>query len=367
MTDQLERDLAQMFARQADETDVPPVPLDLFTAETPTHWGRRAAIGLVAAAAVAAIAVPLGLNARNDDDVAPPTKDPDPVHGLELPYISQGELHIDDVSLPVDPNSWLEIAGSSVLVATSESDGTNIRWQRLVGQALEDLPHLDAVNSIEQSYDGALVAAPTGGQADSVRVWDTASGDVVDTFELATPPALEDPVMVGFDAAGFLYWHDGALLKARTPAGDVVTVDTGAGNFAGIAPGGILVRFGNSDTVTIGAVREDGSVSLGEQVPVSASATWRDTTTVAYQGVGTGGVYVFDATTGKQTEVTVPDRPYVLPVGWSGDELVVTAYGEGTAMDVVAVDPATGDQRRVFSFGTDVPYPFASIGGTGAL
>ena len=215
--------------------------------------------------------------------------------------------------------------------------------------------------------DGELVAAPVGSEnTTNVQVWDTSSGDVVDGFQLADPPALEEPVLLGFDAAGYLYWHDGATVRARNPAGEAVTVDVDGGAFAGIAPGGILVRTGDSDTVTIGAVREDGSVELGAQVPVSASAAWRDTTTVAYQD-GTGSLYVLDVTTGKRTEVTVAGRAVLTPVGWSGGELVVTDFDQGIGTSVLAIDLATGDQRTEFSFGIDEPYPFAPTDGTGAL
>lgn len=369
MTDQLERDLTQLFRQRADQTDVPPVPLDLFSAETPKPWGRRAAIGLVAAAAVAAVAVPLGLNARDDDRVVPPAKQPVAPHGIDVPYVSGGELHVGDVTLPVEPNTWLQVAGSSVLVATSDSDGSNVRWQRLVGDELEATPYVDGLPGVQTSYDGATVAAPVGSEgATSLRVWDADTGAVVDTIELADQPSLEEPWFRGFDAAGWLYWQDGVTQKARTPAGEVVTVDTGTAYVAGVAPGGVLLRSVNGDTATIAEVREDGSVELGVEVPVSASATWRDSTTVAYQRVGDGRVFVLDVTTGEQTEVTVADRSSIAPVGWSGDELVVVAYGsEGTMNEAVAVDPATGDQRPVFSFGTDGPFPFAAIGGTGAL
>ena len=129
----------------------------------------------------------------------------------------------------------------------------------------------------------------------------------------------------------------------------------------------MLLRSGDSDTVTIGALQDDGSVELQGQVPVSATSVWRDRTTVAYQEVGTGRVYALDVVTGKRTEVTVEDRSYVMPVGWSGDELVVTANGEGIMTDVVAVDLETGEQRPMFSFGTDEPNPFPTTGGIGAL
>lgn len=372
MTDQFERDLAQMFARRADQTEIPPVPLALLEGlegGTGSPWRRRAVvIGLVAAAVVAAVAVPLGLSGRDGNDTAPPLDEPVTPRGLELPYVVEGELHLGDVTLPVDPNTWLQVAGSSTFVATSRSDGSNVRWQRLNGDELEAAPYLDGLLGVQTSYDGAMVAAPVGSDgATSLRVWDSGTGAVVDTIELADQPALEEPWLRGFDAAGWLYWQDGAAQKARTPAGEVVTIDTGAAFVAGVAPGGVLLRSGDSDTATVGTVRADGSLEPGVEVPVSASATWRDGTTVAYQRVGDGRVFVLDVTTGEQTEVTVTDRSYVAPVGWSGDELVVTANGEGIMTDVVAVDLGTGDQRTVFSFGADVPFPFAPIGGTGAL
>lgn len=368
MTDQLERDLTQLFRQRADQTDVPPVPLDLFTAESPKRWGRRAAIGLVAAAAVTAIAVPLGLDARDDDQVAPPAEQPIPRDGMELPYLFDGELHLGAVTLPVEPNASLQVAGSSVLVATSDDDGTNTRWQRVNGDRLEATPYLDGLPGVRTSYDGRVVAAPVGtdDQA-SVRIWDTDTGAVVDTIELADPTVTEELWFWGFDAAGWLYWRDGDVQRARTPDGDVVTIDIGADEFAGVAPGGVLIDSGSPDAVTIATVNDDGSVALGAFVPVSEAVAWRDATTVAYREVGTGRVYVLDVRTGERTEVTVEDRTYLAPVGWSGDEVVVTANGEGIMTDVVVVDPVTGEQRTVFSYGTDEPNPFAATGGTGAF
>lgn len=369
MTDQLERDLAQMFARQADQMEIPPVPLDLLEGEISSPWRRRAlAIGLVAAAVVAAVAVPLGLSARDGDDTAPPLKEPVTPRGLELPYVFEGELHLGDVTQPVGANTWLQVTGSSIFVATSRSDGSNVRWQRLDGDELEAAPYVDGLLGVQTSYDGATVAAPVASDGvTSLRLWDSGTGAVVDTIELADQPALEEPWLRGFDAAGWLYWQDGAAQKARTPAGEVLTIDTGAAYVAGVAPGGVLLRSGNSDTATIATVRADGSLELGAEVPISASATWRDSTTVAYQRAGDGRVFVLDVTTGDQVEVTVTDRSSIAPVGWSGGELVVIANGTSIVTDVVAVDPVTGDQRTVFSFGNDVPFPFAPIGGTGAI
>lgn len=376
MTDQLERDLTQLFRQRADQTDVPPVPLDLFTTQDPAGWRRRAAIGIVAAAALTAIAVPLGIDARNDGQIVPPAERPtqqpperpSPRDGMELPYLFEGELHLGAVTLPVEPNASLQVAGSSVLVATSEDDGTNTRWQRVNGDRLEAAPYLDGLVGVQTSYDGRVVAAPVGtdDQA-SVRIWDTATGAVVDTIELADPTVTEELWFWGFDAAGWLYWRDGEVQRARTPDGDVVTVDTGADEFAGVAPGGVLIDSGSPDAVTIATVNDNGSVALGAFVPISEAVAWRDATTVAYREVGTGRVYVFDVRTGERTEITVKDRSFLAPVGWSGGEVVVTANGEGIMTDVVVVDPATGEQRTVFSYGTDEPNPFAPIGGTGAF
>ncbi|MCX6399394.1 MAG: hypothetical protein NTX33_05615 [Propionibacteriales bacterium] len=368
MTDQLERDLTRLFQQRADQSDVPPIPLDLIAAEPRRQWGRRAVIGLVAAAAVAAVAVPLGLNARDDGDVAPPAKDPITRHGLELPYLFENELHVGDLALPVKSYPSLQVAGTSVLVTIDDLNGGGVSWDRLAGDHLVDLPFLDGVFAVQTSYDGSLVAAPVGSDLTTgLRVWDTSSGAVVDTFTLAGEISPEDQWLWGFDAAGWLYWQDGDTEMARTPQGNVVTVDVDAGDFAGLFPGGILLRTGSTDTVTLATVSEDGSVDLGAEVPVSANAAWLDSTTVAYQAVGTGRVYVLDVTTGEQVEVTVKDRTSLTPVGWNGNELVVSANWEGIVNYVVAVDPSTGKERALFEYGPDDPYPFGPTGGTGAL
>ncbi|NGZ99592.1 hypothetical protein G5V59_02200 [Nocardioides sp. W3-2-3] len=132
-----------------------------------------------------------------------------------------------------------------MLVARAEASGDAITWQRLAGDRLEALPYLDGAWSAQVSYDGTRVAAPvTTGATASLRLWDTASGEVLDTVPLSRRPAAEDPWLWGFDDQGRLYWQDGATQRMRTVAGAEVTIRTGERHFGALAPGGIVLVDG---------------------------------------------------------------------------------------------------------------------------
>ncbi|QSR26822.1 hypothetical protein CFH99_14425 [Nocardioides aromaticivorans] len=368
MTDQLERDLIALFEDRAAQAKVPPVPMDLFASPTADpRWTRRRtlALGLAAAAAVAAVAVPIGL-ANRGDDPAPPTKDPEVPHGISVPYLLDGELHAGDLTIPTTASA-LQVTGSQLLVTSIDEDGGGVSWERLVGDRLEDLPFLDGVFGATVTGNGALAAAPVGSDATtSVRIWDVASGAVVDTIPLADQPSGEEPWLWGFDGEGRLYWQDGVTQRMRTTAGDVVTLRTGELRFAGLSPGGIVLRRGSERTAKLGIASDSGAVQESGEVPVSTTVAWRNSGLMAYQAPASGLVSVYDVASGKRTPITVDDAFFLTPVGWSGDEVVVVAQDVGPQR-VVAVDPTTGLQRLVLEFAVDDPAVFPSLGGTGAL
>lgn len=368
MTDRLERDLTELFARKAEQTEAPPIPAELLAGapagDRPVRR-RTIAIGLVAAAAVAAIVVPVGLALRGDDESPSPAPQPDGPRGLELPYLLEGALHVDGRTLPTTGNR-LVVAGDGVLVGTADLRSSAVTWEHLDGASLEAMPWLDGRYAPVVSSDGRLVAAPFGnGNATSLRVWD-ADGRVVDTMALDEPPEPEDPWVWGFDSAGRLYWQDGGGLRVRASSGTVAEVDTAGRLFVGIAPAGILLTDGDDDPVDVMAVADDGSTRPVGGVPISANATWRDDRTVAFTAVGGGGLMVGDVAAGTTSEVPWRRRPYQL-VGWSGNDIAALVAGRGDRARVVAVDPVTGRERLVLEFDTDDPAVFATLGGTGAL
>lgn len=369
MTDQLERDLTALFARKAEETEVPPIPAGLLGGSPGDRRPvrrRTIAVGLVAAAAVAAVAVPVGIALRGNDDQPAPAPQPDGPHGLELPYLLDGALHVDGQTLPTTGDT-IVVAGDHVLVGSAEEEGLDLTWERLAGDDLVAAPYLDGVYGVTLSYDGTHVAAPVDDRgATAVRIWDTGSGAVVDTIALDEPPASEDPWLWGFDSAGRLYWQDGSDQQVRATDGSVAAVDTAGRFFAGIAPAGILVRDGNDPDVEVLAVADDGSTEPVGAVPVSANAAWRDDRTVVYVPAGDSALSVTDLAAGTTSEVRWTPRPYTL-VGWSGDDIVVVVDGGEDVNRVLTVDPATGTAETVLEYGYEEPYPFASTGGTGAL
>ncbi|WP_056893342.1 MULTISPECIES: hypothetical protein [unclassified Nocardioides] len=369
MTDQLEQDLTALFAQRAAEAEVPPMPPELFARED-RRPGRRVAIALVAAAAAAAVAIPVGLSFRNGDDVqpapAPAPTDPGVSRGLELPYLIDGRLHVGELVLPTTADS-LVVTGTQVLLSTGNQAGGRPTWSRLAGDALEPMPYLDGAYNVTTAYDGSVVAAPVvTGTTTSVRVWDTTTGAVVDTVALAQAPSPEEPWLWGFDDRGRLFWQDGTTQRMRTAAGEVVELETGDLHFGGITPGAVVLLQGQSSrTAQLAEVADDGTVRDTSEVPVSTAAAWRDHDTMAYEAVASGLVNIYDVATGEQQPVDVGDGALMV-AGWSGDELVVVQQVPRGSR-VVAYDPETREQRTVFEFGLDQPFPFASLDGTGAL
>lgn len=372
MTEQLERDLRELFARTAEQTEAPPIPAGLLTgaaddrgaADARPH--RRAiAIGLVAAAAVAAVAVPVGIAWRDDDRPAP-TPQPDAPPSLEIPYLLDGVLHVDGLTLPTTGTS-LVVAGSGVLVGTSDEDGGLLTWEHYDGDSLEAMPWLDGRHGAVVSYDGALVAAPVGsGDATRLRVWDADSGAVVDTIDLATDPAGEDVWLRGFDSEGRLFWEDGGI-RMRTTDGAEVDVRAPGRLLASVAPGGLVLREGDAATSVLGVVADDGRVRESAEVPVSTTAAWSEAGQLAYLDLGDGRILVARPGTGV-APVALPVE-HGQPVGWTGGRVVVVISTTRSSPDnrVVLVDPTTKAVEEVFRFGADGEYPFASTEGTGAL
>lgn len=371
MTDQLERDLTELFARRAEDTEAPPIPADLLTGVRAgdTHPSRRTiALGLVAAAAVAAVAVPVGLALRDNDDRPTPAPQPDAPHGLDIPYLRDGALHVDGLALATTATA-LVVAGDGVLVASAEDDGRGPTWERFDGDSLQSAPWLDGRYGAVVSYDGQLVAAPVGrGVTASVRVWDADTGDVVDTIDVASVPSDEDPWLRGFDSEGRLFWEDDGI-RMRTADGAEVDVRAPGHLLASIAPGGLVLREGDADTAVLGFVTDGGQVRESGAVPVSTTAAWSAAGQLAYVAIGDGRLLVTEPGS-DVTPVALPlDAGLAQPVGWSGGRVVVVVNATDTdeTNRVLLVDPTTGEVEEAFTYGWDEPYPFASTEGTGAL
>lgn len=368
MTEQLERDLTELFARRAEATDAPPIPASLLAGEPDSdqHPRRTIAIGLVAAAAVAAVAVPLGLALRDDDEPAPAPQ-PDAPPSLELPYLHDGALHVDGLVLPTTGTS-LVVAGDGVLVATAEAEGRGLTWERFDGDSLEAVPWLDGRHGAVVSYDGELVAAPIGiGAEASLRVWDADSGEVVDAVDLESAPSGEDVWLRGFDSRGHLFWEDGGI-RMRTAEGAELDVRAGGRLLAAVLASGVVFREGDAEDAFVAFVSRDGKVGESFHVPVSTTAAWSAEGPVAYVPIGEPEIVVWNP--GADTApVTLPVEGPAQLAGWSGTRVVVVlnATDASETNRVVLVEPVTGEVEEVFTYGWDDPYPFASLDGTGAL
>lgn len=341
MTDQLERDLQQLFAERA-AVDVPPIPAALLDGEPPERRSRWLTIGLVAAAVVAAVAIPIGIASRGDDGPGP--ADPSPTErrdgvGIDLPYLYDGALHVGSTEVPTDATSVVA-AGSQVYVGTGS--GSEMTWQRLVGDRFEHVAVLDGFANVVVSYDGSLVAALSG-DGRTVTVWDPATGDVVDTIGVAEPSGGEYSALFGFDRGGRLLWQDGAALRMRTVAGSEVTADMGGRWFVSLAPDGIVL-LDEKERAFLATIADDGTVTQGPAVPKSADGSWDDAGRLAYSDGQR--LMVADPASGGDP-VPVPGRfaGGVMVQGWSDGQIVVQEWKPSAGSRVFLVDPESGATR----------------------
>lgn len=370
MTDQLERDLTQMFARHADEVEIPPVPVVLLDAPAARpRRGRTLALVAAAAAVAAAVAIPIGLAARDGDEVQPaPAPNTPQVTGapaIDVPYLLHGELHVGTLTLSTAA-SGIVAFGDGVLVAQGAD---TVTWRRLDGDRLVAAPYLDEATQVAVSYDGGVVAGRVDqGGTQAVRIWNAASGTVLDTIPLAAPPVGHDPWQLGFDAGGRLYWQDGTTPEMRNPDGTVVNLAAGGRSLIGIAPTGPLLMTGAAERVEVATMRADGTVAGASVVPVSTSAAWSESGQLAYVAVGDGRLYATQPQIGTEpVEVPVAGSRTAQPLGWSDGKVVVISYG-ATETRVLLIDPATGDAEELFTVAiNDEGYGFPAVGGTGAL
>ncbi len=370
MTDQLERDLTQMFARQADEVEIPPVPVVLLDGPVAgPRRGRTLALVAAAAAVVAAVSIPIGLAARDGDDVqpapAPTTPQVTGAPAIDVPYLLHGELHVGALTLSTTA-SGIVAFGDGVLVAEGAD---TVTWRRLDGDRLVAAPYLDEATLVAVSHDGGVVAGRVDQDgAAAVRVWNADTGTILDTITLATPPVGHDPWQLGFDAGGRLYWQDGATPEMRNPDGTVVNLAASGRSLIGIAPTGPLLMTGAGERVEVATTRADGTVLEVSGVPVSTSAAWNESGQLAYVAIGDGRLYATQPQIGSEpVEVPVAGSRTAQPLGWSDGKVVVISYGTAETK-VLLIDPATGDAEELFTVAVnDDGYAFPAVGGTGAL
>jgi hypothetical protein len=348
MTDQLERDLTELFAQRAAVTDVPPIPRELFAGDERPGARRRTVVAVVvAAAAVAAVAVPVGLALR-DGDVA----------SIEVPYLRDGHLHVGDVAVPTDATT-IAGAGDHVYVGTAE--GT---WERLDGETLEPAPYLDGSRGVFVSPDGRRVAALVGDGQTTVALMDAEYPSDVSTHTLAEP-AGEDPWVFGFDTANRLFLQDGSELLMKELTGDEVTVRRGDRLFAGMAPlGPVMVGPSGAGIATIA---DDGRVTDWHAVPVSTAGVWNDDSRLAY-AEGPGLRVVLPQAGAQPKELMTDTEGTVQPLGWSGGRVVAQEWLPGAGSRVVLVSPDTGEVDELFTVAEgDDSVAFPPVSGTGAL
>lgn len=368
MTDQLEQDLRQLFAERA-AVDVPPVPPTLLHGEVAeAHRSRWLWIGLVAAAVVAAVAIPIGIASRGHDDpgpASPPT--PSEQRGgdsIDLPYVDGGVLHVGPTEVPTDASS-LVASGEQVLVSTGEGDDQT--WRRLVGTRLRPMPYLDGRSGVVVSEDGALVAAPARGGR-TATLWSTARGELVATIRMATPAAGHDPWLFGFDAQGRLFWQDGVALRMRTAAGAELTVDTGARYFVAFAPDGVVLVDEN-ERAAVASVADDGTVEQRYAVPKSPDGAWDDAGRLAFSN-GSRLMVAEPASGTDPVRVPVTEKLEggLLVQGWNAGQIVVQTWEPGAGSRVLLVDPDTGATRDLVSSPDGAEGAvFPAVRGTGVM
>jgi Tol biopolymer transport system component len=316
---------------------------DAHAEEPKTGWSRRLAVGLVAAAVIAAVLVVLALAAHSRSSAPAPAKPP-PTLGpatngwLAAEDSDRGAIYL--VRAGEKPRR-VEVAGSAVVGAACPAwspDGTRLLFGRVTGSS-------QTGNSAE------LVIVPVGSDG--------------------TAGAQKTIALDGFGFDAYLHpcgtWSPDGRWIALAGTGVVLVVDTQTGvihRLPGLRPSDLEWRPGTGqlaiaggDMVTPVAIYSTTTGELSRLGDVYAGAiTWSpDGTTLAYTGGGTDPkqLWLVDAD-GTNQRLLVGDMGSAVhgigPV-WSptGDRIAYQRVinGLGEAHEIVLVNVADGTQRTI--------------------
>lgn len=293
----------------------------------------RTVVALVVVAVVVLATFVVTTTLRHDDDTtsgpstspsSEPTTRTDSLDDLPqgpsptVPYLLDGELHVDDLTVGADLNRLLS-AGDTVLVG--RTNGHDAHWWILDGGSLAPAPDLDGVHTPVLSPRGDLAAWTTYPDSRTTRIvgWRPDARSEVAHTDLDAPYAEccgggQLVELLGFDTADRLFLTD---------RGDDLEWDPGGG----------------------GAPRPAARVPdpLTDRTRVWSS----DGRLTAI------GHWVSDSTTGTRTDLALPEGVTAEPVAFEADQSVLVEMVAGPRHhDLVRCSVADGSCERTLPPGT---------------
>jgi hypothetical protein len=235
-----------------------------------------------------------------------------------VPYLLDGSLHVDDLTVPSDGNRLLS-AGDTTLVG--HTDGDTARWWVLDGAELAPVRDLEGVRTPVLAPSGRILAWTAYPDSRTTRIvaWDPGTRSGVAHVDIDAPQAEccgggQLVELLGFDLADQLYLTDrGHDLQWRPDEGGPLRRLIGVDDVVGIAPVGPVRQGG-----TLGRADVRGLWSPVAELPADQGTAWSsDGTLVAT------GQWVLDPTTGTRTDLDVPDGLGGEAVGFESDEWVL--------------------------------------------
>jgi hypothetical protein len=249
-----------------------------------------------------------------------------------VPYLLDGELHVDDLTVPTTGNRLMR-AGDTVLVG--RTDARTGRWWVLQDGALVAAPALDGVRTPVLSPTGDLVAWTAYPDARTTRIvaWLPGTQSEVAHVDLAAPYAEccgggQLVELLGFDLRDQLYVADRGAFRVWRPGTGGLRRVTGVDAMLEIAPTGPVRQGG-----TLGRVDPTGHRSPVVDQPTHQGMVWSaDGGQVAYAGDDAGGVafkqaptdqWVLEPAADLRTHLDVPTGLRAEPVAFESDRWVL--------------------------------------------
>lgn len=360
--------LKRLLEQEAARTDIPPPPVDAVVTggrARVRRW-RVVCVAAAVAAAVLAIAIPIGLTQGGADDQ--PVKPPEQ-HGwrqLDGPWTDLRSIHFGAATVARPPGWNVEVLTSTRDSALYTTPINNGRWYQLL-----ELRRDGTVSQIGDHVVGTLRADLTG----SYVAWhDKAAGEIVvyDTSrqaEVGRRSAGRSGVLVhAVDGDTVIYTdHSGQTYTWRPAHGDPEPLDLAVPRMSFVSDFDDELRMVSSFTVRGGSYVVDGAgrrvASFADPAAGEFDPTGRylalTTRSPARPEIARWAIRAVDAS--ADTELTGYDGD-IVQMSWDPSGSLVlgtvkhldTIVNPDDAMSFYACDPATGDCELISGSATTV-------------